>query len=278
MYNNRFTLKHIIIIILMKQTNENSRYESGLYPVLEVDHISIGSCLSAPVAAKGNKASKFTNTRGGGANKRTARVTTACGMASTTSTYDALRDIAREDLLAAVGGVDRNLDPLQGIGEEKTRSTGETPTSAVADCLWHKLPIIYCPEVNGLHVGVCEVKGFTDSDDGNIIVKRWGVVEFMGLPFLNVSSLVAKFLKVTLIMSSGNHLIKNRQESFNTVSCSKDLVLVDYCSSTGMRAKAPQRDLPGESMLGCLFTPNDLVIGELEYARWVTLGQGQGRG
>merc|ERR1719481_2088407 len=206
MYNNRFTLKHIIIIILMKQTNENSRYEPGLYPVLEVDHISIGSCLSTPVVTKGHKASQFANTRGGGAHKRTTRITTACGMASTTSTDDALRDIAREDLLTAVRGVDRNLDPLQGIGKEKTRATGETPASAVADCLWHQLTIIYCPEVDGLHIGVCEVKGFADSDDGNIIVKGWGVVEFMGLPFLNVSPLVAKFLKVTLIMSSGNTL------------------------------------------------------------------------
>ena len=188
----------------------------------------------------------------------------ACRSSRPSCANHAISDIPREDFFAFSLGMKWKLNPLQMVRQEKSASKSQPPSSTVAKGISGNFIIIKFEHFNRLNMGVRKVERFRDSNQCNIVIELGSVMVFMRFQTLDVTFLVTTFQES--VMGSSNNLskwndkichgfwhadndvitywIKNWSRTFNAMSSSNNLILVDNTSTTNMWAQIPQRNLP----------------------------------
>ena len=83
-------------------------------------YLGVDPGIGAASVTEGDNASEFTHPVSTRTDQGAPTVSIAGGVASTAGTDHVLRDVPGEDRLAVGGRVERDLDPLEMVGQEQT--------------------------------------------------------------------------------------------------------------------------------------------------------------
>merc|ERR1719427_506365 len=127
-------------------------------PVLELRDLCVDPGAGAACVAERYEAGQLPLAVAVGADQRPTRVAIASCVTGAASTDHVVCDVSGEDLLALGPAVQRQLRPLQCVGEEQPAAVGQTPASAVTDGVHWDLGVTWTEPLDGLDIGVRKVE------------------------------------------------------------------------------------------------------------------------
>merc|ERR1712110_303681 len=227
-------------------------------PVLKLRHLGVDPSIGTAGVSEGDNTRQLAHPISIGTDKGTTAIPIAGGVASTAGADHVLGDVAGEDRLAVGCRVQRDLDPLQMVRQEKTSPCGQTPPCRVANRLRRNLGISRLEELYRLHVGIIEVERSADSDKADVVVKGRGVPAPVELHLGDGPGLVIA-LQVPVV-HPGNDPVKHSQLSVAAVSGRDHLVPVHDRAATDVASQRLQRDLPGELVFWSLLAADNPAL------------------